>query len=70
MLEAAIYSGVAALIYGVYDKANSEVSAVEVKDIMKETLKPLPAAVGTTVWEGVPDAMNAVLVSCTSRYPS
>ncbi|KAL8446705.1 hypothetical protein Emag_004653 [Eimeria magna] len=55
--------GVAALIFGVFMKSNSQVSAAEVKDIIKATLQRLPSAVGISQWGGAPDAMSAVL--CT-----
>ncbi|KAL8446867.1 hypothetical protein Emed_004746 [Eimeria media] len=56
-------SGVAALIFGVFMKANSQVTAAEVKDIIKATLQRLPAAVGISQWGGAPDAMAAVLMA-------
>ncbi|KAL8438014.1 hypothetical protein Efla_003554 [Eimeria flavescens] len=56
-------SGVAALIFGVFVKANSQVSAAEVKDIIKATLQPLRSARGYTQWGGAPDALAAVLMA-------
>ncbi|KAL8270567.1 hypothetical protein Esti_005538 [Eimeria stiedai] len=56
-------SGVAALIFGVFVKSNSQVSAAEVKDIIKATLQPLRSAVGISQWGGAPDAMSAVLMA-------
>ncbi|XP_026189928.1 uncharacterized protein LOC34618997 [Cyclospora cayetanensis] len=56
-------SGVAALVYGVFAKANSEVTAAEVKDIILATLQQLEAAKETTQYGGAPDAMAAVLMA-------
>ncbi|KAL8431299.1 hypothetical protein ACSSS7_005384 [Eimeria intestinalis] len=56
-------SGVAALIFGVFMKSNSQVSAAEVKDIIKATLQPLRCARGISQWGGAPDAMSAVLMA-------
>lgn len=56
------FPGIAALVFGVFMKANSEVTAAEVKDIIHATLLDLPAAKGVTQWGGAPDAMSAVLV--------
>ncbi|CDJ48374.1 subtilisin-like protease TgSUB2, putative [Eimeria brunetti] len=56
-------SGVAALVFGVFKKANSDVTAAEVKDIMKASVQPLAAAQETTQWGGAVDAAASVLMA-------
>ncbi|CDI86272.1 subtilisin-like protease TgSUB2, putative [Eimeria praecox] len=56
-------SGVAALVFGVFKKANSDVTAAEVKDIIKASVQPLESAKETTQWGGAVDAAAAVLMA-------
>ena len=60
-----VCTGVGALVFGVFRKANSDVTAAEVKDIIKVTVQPLEAAKQTTQWGGAVDVAAAVLVSCS-----
>ncbi|CDJ27081.1 uncharacterized protein EMH_0028820 [Eimeria mitis] len=53
----------AALVFGVFKKANSDVTAAEVRDIIKATVQPLAAAEQTTQWGGALDAEAAVLMA-------
>lgn len=54
-------------MFGVFEKANSQVTAAEVKDILKATQQRLTAAERTTQWGGAPDAMSAILV-CGTKH--
>lgn len=51
-------------MFGVFKKANSDVTAAEVKDIIRATVQPLKSAQQTTQWGGAVDAAAAVLVRC------